>query len=60
MGMVPRNKPTDHQAQGMVDYELCKKRDELQRKVRPELVFDSQRHIQTLGRKQKKKPEVDW
>lgn len=35
---------------GMVDYDLCKKRDELQKQVRPHLFFDSQRHIEFLGK----------
>eukprot|EP00490_Sorites_sp_Unknown_P002050 CAMPEP_0114642384 /NCGR_PEP_ID=MMETSP0191-20121206/2795_1 /TAXON_ID=126664 /ORGANISM="Sorites sp." /LENGTH=116 /DNA_ID=CAMNT_0001854555 /DNA_START=47 /DNA_END=397 /DNA_ORIENTATION=+ len=43
----------------MVDYELCKKRDELQRKVRPELVFDSQRHIQKMRSKLAEDPNFD-
>ncbi|CAL1132140.1 unnamed protein product [Cladocopium goreaui] len=43
----------------MVDYELCKKRDELQRKVRPELVFDSQRHIQKMRANLQADPNFD-
>ena len=33
-----------------MDYDLCKKRDELQKQVRPHLFFDSQRHIEILGK----------
>lgn len=32
----------------MVDYELCKSRDEAQRRARPHLFFDSQKHVRSF------------
>ncbi|CAK9116354.1 unnamed protein product [Durusdinium trenchii] len=44
---------------GMVDYELCKQRDEAQRQARPHLFFDSQRHVAEMKAKLAADPDFD-
>eukprot|EP00913_Durusdinium_trenchii_P034865 g32613.t1 len=43
----------------MVDYELCKQRDEAQRQARPHLFFDSQRHLREMKAKLAADPDFD-
>ncbi|CAK9086056.1 Hypothetical protein SCF082_LOCUS40724 [Durusdinium trenchii] len=43
----------------MVDYELCKQRDEAQRQARPHLFFDSQRHVAEMKAKLAADPDFD-
>eukprot|EP00439_Symbiodinium_sp_Y106_P031637 s88_g3.t2 len=41
----------------MVDYELCKSRDEAQRMARPHLFFDSQKHVDKVRAKLAENPD---
>ncbi|CAJ1344876.1 unnamed protein product [Effrenium voratum] len=43
----------------MVDYELCKARDESQRQARPHLFFDSRRHIDKMRAKVAEDPDFN-
>mmetsp|Transcript_50941 Transcript_50941/g.95312 ORF Transcript_50941/g.95312 Transcript_50941/m.95312 type:complete len:122 (+) Transcript_50941:3-368(+) len=43
----------------MVDYELCKSRDEAQRRARPHLFFDSQKHIDKVRSQQMNDPSFN-